>query len=211
MDASPLVRTLHRNLLLPVLAIREPEPRPTEDRHKTVGHDKVVVRGKTTVSNDNQAQEDSTVTEDHESDSESECDLMDHTVLNSALESEDEGAHQASPLVILTPPTMLPDQPSREEADPEQVEEMVGQADGGQDLVDLADNPSDIEPRRSGRARSQPAWLSGEEFDLNGGIYMLEPTRAKLGDISGQNSGTYYSLIKEVVWWCLGVSGSEFG
>ena len=30
--------------------------------------------------------------------------------------------------------------------------------------------------------------------------------------VNGQrNSGTYYSLVKEVVWWCFGVSGPEFG
>ena len=63
----------------------------------------------------------------------------------------------------------------------------------------------------SGRTRSQPAWMTSRDFDPDGGVHMMDPTKVKISRTSGQSPGTYYSSFKEIVCWCLGISGSELG
>ena len=134
------VRTLHRNLLLPVLAIRETESFSTKDCHTTVNPAKVETRVKTTVADETQSQEDPAVTESHESDSESEGDWVPHVSLEPSGNTATEEVRQVLPTRNHNPP------PGPDIGQGQEGEEVIGQAVGGQEEREL-------DPRRSGRMR----------------------------------------------------------
>ena len=106
-----------------------------------------------------------------------------------------EEVRQALPMEDRKPPLVYP-VPSADVPDLGLGEEGIGQAIGGQE-----------EPQRSGRTRSQPA----RDFDPDGGVHKMDPTKVRVSRTSGQNPGTYYSSFKEIVCWCLGISEPELG